>query len=139
MCYLLSNHLPNYMKSTGPLELVSKWRMATLPARKPRTILSEHHVGIQARIVLMLTCTCMLDKNTPSVATGDRTETSLVATMVRHVERKALQIHNLISRAQKISSTAYAVVTLHGGICRPPVWKVGNPLSPVHSGPRIYF
>jgi hypothetical protein len=57
---------------------------------------------------------------------------SLVATMVRHVERKPLQIHSLYSSYQghiKISSTAYAVVTLHGSIGRPPVWRVGNPLS----------
>jgi hypothetical protein len=62
--------------------------------------------------------------------------------MVRHVERKALQIHNLyvvVIKGTKNFSTADAVVTLHGGIGRLPVWKVGNPLSRVHSVPRVYF
>jgi hypothetical protein len=49
--------------------------------------------------------------------------------MVRHVERKALQIHNLyvvvIKGTTNLLHSLYAVVTLHGGIGRPPVWKTG--------------
>jgi hypothetical protein len=44
--------------------------------------------------------------------------------MFRHVERKALQIHNLcvvIKATQNLLHSLYAVVTLHGGIDRPPV------------------
>jgi hypothetical protein len=46
---------------------------------------------------------------------------SLVATMVRQVERKALYIHSLyivVIKGTKNLSTSYAVVTLHGGIGR---------------------
>jgi hypothetical protein len=46
--------------------------------------------------------------------------TSLVATMVRHVERKALQIHNLyvvvIKGTKNLLHSLCPVVTLHGGI-----------------------
>jgi hypothetical protein len=55
--------------------------------------------------------------------------TSLAATMVRHVKRKALQIHDLyvvIKVTQNLLHSLYAVVTLHGGIGRPPVWKTGG-------------
>jgi hypothetical protein len=55
--------------------------------------------------------------------------TSLVATMVRHVERKALQIHNLyllIKGTKNILHSLYAVDTLHGGIGRSLLWKTGD-------------
>jgi hypothetical protein len=39
-------------------------------------------------------------------------QSDMVATMVRHVERKALQIHNLLSMAQEISSTAHTQLSL---------------------------
>jgi hypothetical protein len=53
-----------------------------------------------------------------------QSETSLVATMVRHVERKALHIHNLyivLIKGTTNLSTANTVVTIHGGIGRLPV------------------
>jgi hypothetical protein len=63
----------------------------------------------------------------------NKDKTSLVATMVRHVERKALQIHNLYVYIVVIKGTKKSpphpicsVVTLHGGIGRPPVWKTGD-------------
>jgi hypothetical protein len=49
--------------------------------------------------------------------------------MVQHVEKKALQIHNLyvvVIKGTKNLHSLYAVVTLHGGIGRPPVWKTGD-------------
>jgi hypothetical protein len=53
--------------------------------------------------------------------------TSLMATMVRHVERKALQIHNLtIKGTQNLLRNLCAVVSLHGDIGRPPLWKTGD-------------
>jgi hypothetical protein len=53
--------------------------------------------------------------------------------MVRYVERKALQIHNLyvvvIKGTNNPLHSLCAVVTLHGGIGRPPVWKTGDTYS----------
>jgi hypothetical protein len=50
--------------------------------------------------------------------------------MVWHVERKALQIHSLyvvvIKGTANLLHSLYAVVTLHGGIGPPPVWKTGE-------------
>jgi hypothetical protein len=50
--------------------------------------------------------------------------------MVRHVERKALQIYNLyvvvIKGTKNLLHSLYAVVTLHGGIGRALVWKTGD-------------
>jgi hypothetical protein len=48
--------------------------------------------------------------------------------MVRYVERKAMQIHNLyvIKGTRNLLHRLYEVVTLHGGIGRPPVWKTGD-------------
>jgi hypothetical protein len=47
---------------------------------------------------------------------------SLVVTMVRHGEKKALQIHNpytVIKGTKNLLHSFYAVVTLHGGIGQP--------------------
>jgi hypothetical protein len=50
--------------------------------------------------------------------------------MVQHVERKILQIHNLyvvvIKGTKNLLHSLYVVVTLHGGIGRPPMWKTGD-------------
>jgi hypothetical protein len=54
----------------------------------------------------------------------------MVATMVRHMERKALQVNNLnvvvIKGTKNLLHSLYAVVTLHGGIGRLHVWKTGD-------------
>jgi hypothetical protein len=57
-------------------------------------------------------------------------KTSLVATMVRHVERKALQIHNqyyivIIKGTKNLLHSPYTQLSLYG-IGRPPVWKTGD-------------
>jgi hypothetical protein len=68
--------------------------------------------------------------------------TSLVATVVRHAERKALQIHNLyiiVIKGTKNLSTAYAVVTATAALVGSQCGKWGIPSVGVHSVPRIYF
>jgi hypothetical protein len=49
--------------------------------------------------------------------------------MVRHVERKALQIHNMyvvvIEGRKNLLHSLYAVDTLYG-IGRPPVWTIST-------------
>jgi hypothetical protein len=56
---------------------------------------------------------------------------SLVATMLRHVEKKAisLQIHNLTQKNILHSLHLFSICDFpRHGIGRPPVWRVGNPL-----------
>jgi hypothetical protein len=67
--------------------------------------------------------------------------TSLVATVVRHAERKSLQIHNLyivVIKGTK-NPTAYAVVTATAALVDSQCGKWGISSVGVHSIPRIYF